>query len=82
MADAWNDDAQEKITSAIAGVLGEQAPFIRTWVLALSYLDDEGELTFAFNCNEGSRRSESLGLLSYAIEVEKAGIIADELADR
>ncbi len=82
MADAWEDDAQQRIEAAIAGVLGERAPFIRSWVLALSYIDDEGELTFAFNCAENNRRSETLGLLSYAIEVEKAGIIAEELADR
>lgn len=82
MADAWDDDAQARIQAVIAGSLGESAPFVRGWVLCVSYIDDDGELTYAFNCAEEARRSETLGLLSYAIEVEKAALIAEELKDR
>lgn len=79
MSDAWKDGADEELTRFIAEHLDEQMPMVRDWVLVATYVDDDGEDATAFNSHPNSRRTTTLGMLTYALEVEKANILREAL---
>lgn len=78
---AWVDKADERITSLISESLQENAPFVTGWVLVALFVDDEGDTCTAFNSMDGQRRTATLGMLSHALEVERAAIFWDEKPD-
>lgn len=75
---AWVDKADERLTTMIQGLLGEKVPFITGWVLAVTFVDDEGDPCTAFNSMDGQRRTATLGMLAHALEVERAAVFWDE----
>ena len=81
MASAWKDGADERIGKIISEELDERAPFLTGWVLVATFSDDEGDLCTAFNAMDGTRRTQSLGMLTHALEVEKARIFWAEKDD-
>jgi len=78
---AWNEGADQAITHAIAENLDEQAPFITGWVLICTYSGDDGGQSTAFNTLPDQRRTNTLGMLTHALEVERANIFWDEQPD-
>lgn len=78
---AWKEKADVRLTEVIRSELDEQAPFITGWVLVATYSDDEGDVCTAFNAMDGQRRTQTLGMLNHALEVERANIFWDERPD-
>lgn len=79
---AWKDGADARIGQVIADELEERLPLVKSWVLVVGYVDDDDVNATAFNAAEGQRRTETLGLLTHALEVEKAAVIWDERPGR
>lgn len=56
-------------------------PMVRDWVLVVTYVDDEGNDATAFNSHPDSRRTSTLGMLTHAMEVQRAYIFWGEKPD-
>lgn len=75
---AWTEGADEQISRLLPTLLEESAPFLTGWVLISTYVDDRGDACTAFNAMDGQRRTQTLGMLTHALETERAAIFWEE----
>lgn len=76
------DQLRTELGHAIAAVLGRHEQSMTTkWLALVETIDDEGQRGLWTFGSEGIRAWDSIGLLAYAYEVEKADIVASRLAE-
>lgn len=72
----WKEGHREAISRVVHDSLDCNAHLVRSWVLLVDYVDDDGEDAWGTTMNEGQHVGQHLGLLTHAIEIERGDIFA------
>ncbi len=76
-----DDDLEALVRNALGQAFGANGDMLTHWVLLDEIIDEDGERAVWNVASEDARAWDTLGLLTYAVQIEQAGIVGDRLAD-
>lgn len=75
-------EIREAVNDALATALVPEGDMLVRWVVCAEVIDQEGDRAVWALAPEGQKAWDSLGLLTYAVQLEQAAAVRDKLEDQ